>query len=279
MIFGIAPLIAGGADLITCVRVEVFCFVARKRLGFRANLAKAAKPVLHVTALEGGKRLQRPEKQTRFWPLGRRRLLSDRRDISAPDQAPRKRIGPRSRRTSRTSGVSRDRSARPHPLRRLVIVSRHPAIPQFADDHIVQRAPVHCGEDSSRTFADRGRGPLASDGLDKIALDPAARRHLAEQPRIRNPELVLLDEATSSLDPESEEQVIESLRRLIRGRSAIIVTHRLPLVWLADHLLTIDAGRAIDFGPTAEVISASTLVRERDREGQLAAPEGGEVFA
>ena len=61
---------------------------------------------------------------------------------------------------------------------------------------------------------------------------------------IRNPQILLLDEATSALDNESEALVQEALDSLDRGRTTIIVAHRLSTVRNADMIVAMEAGQA-----------------------------------
>ena len=73
---------------------------------------------------------------------------------------------------------------------------------------------------------------------------------------LRNPALLILDEATSALDSESERLVQEALDRLLPGRTALIIAHRLSTVRHADHLLVLDRGRIVQEG-THDTLSRS----------------------
>jgi len=65
---------------------------------------------------------------------------------------------------------------------------------------------------------------------------------------LKNPRILLLDEATSALDAESEALVQEALARLMEGRTAIVIAHRLSTVVDADRVVVIDGGRAVEQG-------------------------------
>ncbi len=68
---------------------------------------------------------------------------------------------------------------------------------------------------------------------------------------LREPDLVILDEASSRLDPATERRIEAALDRLLRGRTAIIVAHRLASVERADDILILDDGRILEYGARA----------------------------
>ncbi len=92
------------------------------------------------------------------------------------------------------------------------------------------------------------RGNRLSQGqAQRIAL---ARAFLKDAP------IVLLDEPTSSLDPESEELIRQSLERLAQGRTVLIVAHRLKSVYSADQIAVLERGRLVELGTHAELLKA-----------------------
>ena len=71
---------------------------------------------------------------------------------------------------------------------------------------------------------------------------------------LKNPKILILDEATSSLDPETEIKIQEALARLIEGRTTIAIAHRLSTLRDADKLAVIEDGECIEFGTYNELM-------------------------
>ena len=71
--------------------------------------------------------------------------------------------------------------------------------------------------------------------------------------------VLILDDATSALDSESERAVQEALERLMRGRTTLVIAHRLSTIENADRVLALDGGRLVEQGTHAELIAAGGL--------------------
>jgi putative ABC transport system ATP-binding protein len=88
---------------------------------------------------------------------------------------------------------------------------------------------------------------------------------------LKDPAVLILDEATSSLDTESERLIEDALSKLLVGRTTLIIAHRLSTVQRADRLVVIDRGRIVEEGTHAELLAAgglyARLYQRQFREG------------
>jgi subfamily B ATP-binding cassette protein MsbA len=76
---------------------------------------------------------------------------------------------------------------------------------------------------------------------------------------LRDPRILILDEATSSLDSESERLVQEALERLMAGRTTLVIAHRLSTIQRADSILVLDNGQIVEAGTHRELLGAEGL--------------------
>jgi len=89
-----------------------------------------------------------------------------------------------------------------------------------------------------------------------ISLSGGQRQRLAiARALLANPRILIFDEATSALDYESESMIQANMREIVRGRTVIIIAHRLSTVRNADRILTIDEGAIVEDGPHEQLVS------------------------
>lgn len=106
----------------------------------------------------------------------------------------------------------------------------------------------------------------SSHGLDTLVGERGSRLSGGQRQRlaiaralVRDPRILVLDEATSALDPQSEATVTEALDRARRGRTTLIVAHRLSTVRHADRIVVIRRGRVVEVGSHTELMAAQGL--------------------
>jgi ATP-binding cassette subfamily B protein len=78
---------------------------------------------------------------------------------------------------------------------------------------------------------------------------------------LKNSPILLLDEATASLDPENEALVQKALTELLKDRTVIIIAHRLRTIKNADKILVLDNGRLVETGTHTSLMEAGGLYR------------------
>ena len=107
------------------------------------------------------------------------------------------------------------------------------------------------------------------DGLDTLVGDRGYRLSGGEKQRVaiarlllKAPDVVVLDEATAHLDSESEVAVQQALKKVLAGRTSIVIAHRLSTVRDADQILVVDGGRIVERGRHAELLATGGLYAE-----------------
>lgn len=133
-----------------------------------------------------------------------------------------------------------------------------------ATDDEIRAALARVGAD--RMLARRG-ADLETPVADRGGNFSAGERQLIAFARalVRDPELLILDEATAHIDPESEDLIERGLEELMRGRTSLVIAHRLSTIRRADSILVLDKGRVAEQGSREELLDRAGLYAQLER--------------
>ena len=90
---------------------------------------------------------------------------------------------------------------------------------------------------------------------------------------LKNPRILLFDEATSALDTRTEQEIQRSLEEVSRGRTTVVIAHRLSTVINADEIVVLDRGRVVERGRHGDLLGRNGLYADMWRRQQEAAAE------
>ncbi len=143
--------------------------------------------------------------------------------------------------------------------------------PNASQERVVQAAIKAHAHAFIEANLDRGYESMIGEQGGKLSGGQRQRLALARA-ILKNPPILILDEATSQIDPESESLIHQTLAEFIRGRTTLMVTHRLSTLELADAILIMDQGRVIDYGTHEELLArCPTYQALRHTEMKIAA--------
>ncbi len=108
----------------------------------------------------------------------------------------------------------------------------------------------------AKRFIERLPGGLDYDVKERGATLSVGQRQLISFVRamVYNPEIIILDEATSSVDTETEELIQDAIDKMMRGRTSIVIAHRLSTIQKADQIIVLDQGEIKEIGSHDELI-------------------------
>jgi len=124
------------------------------------------------------------------------------------------------------------------------------------------------------------------DGYETVVGERGYRLSGGEKQRVaiarvvlKDPRVLILDEATSHLDSESEHLIQRALERVMVGRTSLVIAHRLSTILSADQILVIDEGRLVERGTHEELLAQGGLYRDLYERQFSAAERGGDLTA
>ena len=132
--------------------------------------------------------------------------------------------------------------------------------PGASDDEIIEAAKNANAHEFVKRFPEHYETIVGERG---IKLSGGQRQRIAiARAILKDPAILILDEATSSLDSESEQLVQEALDNLMKGRTSFVIAHRLSTIRNADKIVLIDKGIVSEAGTHAELMSHNGLYRK-----------------
>jgi ABC-type multidrug transport system fused ATPase/permease subunit len=122
-----------------------------------------------------------------------------------------------------------------------------------SEDEIIEAAIQANAYDFIQSFPDKLDTVVGERG---VQLSGGQRQRIAiARAVLKNPKILILDEATSSLDSESERLVQEALEKLMKGRTSVVIAHRLATVRKADMIIVLNEGTIVEQGTHSELLS------------------------
>jgi subfamily B ATP-binding cassette protein MsbA len=132
--------------------------------------------------------------------------------------------------------------------------------PTATNEEIIEAAKAAYAHEFIMNMPNAYDTPIGERGV-KLSGGQKQRLSLARA-IIKNPEILILDEATSSLDTDSETKIQKALEGIMPGRTTIIIAHRLSTIKKADRIVVIDKGKIIQQGSHEELFKKGGVYRE-----------------
>jgi ATP-binding cassette, subfamily B, bacterial HlyB/CyaB len=126
-------------------------------------------------------------------------------------------------------------------------------------EQIIQAA-IMAGADEFIVNLPQGYDTMLEEGARNLSGGQRQRLAIARA-LLTRPDILILDEATSSLDPESERIVRENLAQIAKNRTTVIVSHRLSMLTGADSIIVLKEGLLISHGPHEQLLRECDLYR------------------
>ena len=137
------------------------------------------------------------------------------------------------------------------------------------DEEVKEAARLAGCEEFILNFSDGYNTLIGENGM-KLSGGERQRLSIARA-ILKNAPIILLDEISASLDIENETKIQESLKHLIKGKTVVIISHRMRSIEKADKIVLMDKGKVCAIGTHAELLSGSELYRQLTKKAELTA--------
>lgn len=244
---GVINVVGAGAIAVSRGEIEfkqaTFNYKNNKEIFSSFNLKIPAGQKVALVGTSGGGKSTVVKLLLRFYDLKSGQILIDDQDIAQFTQESLR---------SQIALVPQD----PILFHRPIMENIRYARPDATDEEVIEVAKLaHCHEFVSG-FAD---GYATMVGERGVKLSGGERQRVAiARALLKRAPILILDEATSSLDSESEFYIQDALKNLMKGKTTIVIAHRLSTIMQMDRILVLDNGRVIEEGKHEELVKAKT---------------------
>lgn len=132
--------------------------------------------------------------------------------------------------------------------------------PEASDEEVIEIAKKACCHNFIMKLP-QGYNTVLNEG--GLSLSGGERQRISiARAMLKNSKLVILDEATSSIDPENEEILMKVLKELLKGKTAIIIAHRISTIKEADNIIVMDKGKIVEQGVHNQLVNGAGIYHD-----------------